>query len=185
MREKCYCWQCDRDVPANIDGTPKRHDCDGFYDLRPIHMGPELAEMAFRGWKLQHRIPVTVSPMGPRSPVADWRDQAWPDPGLGAGGYLKVMYVEEHHDLTIHRVRSRYQEGDRLWVRERIGACFMDARSILQINRIGVERAKDISYGDLLAEGFTDPGEYIRRFKDPLCWVWVIGFERVYPEVVL
>ena len=184
MPEKCYCWKCDRDVPANIDGTPKRHNCDGFYDLRPIHMGPQPAEMTFRGWKLQHRIPIVVPEMGPRSPVADWRDRAWADPGLGAGAYLKVLYREDDIE-TIIRVRCRYQEGDRLWVRERINGCFIDARSILQINRIGVERAKDVTYEDLLAEGFTDAGKYIRRFRDPLCWVWVIGFERVYPEVVL
>jgi len=137
--------------------------------------------MTFRGWKLQHRIPIIAPAMGPCSPVADWRDRAWPDPGLGAGAYLKVPYLEEHGEMTIHRVRCRYQEGDRLWVRERINGCFIDARSILQINRIGVERAKDISYEDLLAEGFTDAGKYIRRFRHPLCWVWVIGFERVMP----
>lgn len=49
-------------------------------------------------------------------------DRAIPDPGLGAGGYLKVphQHAEETSgtEWMYERLRCRYQVTDRLWVKE-------------------------------------------------------------------
>lgn len=59
-------------------------------------------------------------------PVQLDTSQAWADPGLGAGGYLKAPTKEFlADDEVIKRVYPRFEVGDRLWVRETwaVGKC--------------------------------------------------------------
>ncbi|MFA5801169.1 MAG: hypothetical protein WC911_01700 [Thermoleophilia bacterium] len=218
-REKCYCGICEKDVPANIDGTPKKHtrdvktdggwafdDCPGgSYDLRPILMDDRMALLTWTGEKSQTRRAVKPPKIPFTKPVEDWQARAYPDgPSLFGACYLHIPYQDD----TVHRAHCPYGGvGDRLYVRETwrpalvgdVGICyratsdptdyrpwkpsihmpFKAVRSILEITEIRLERVKDISAKDLLAEGFTEPADYLAYFDSPLEWVWAIGFRRI------
>jgi hypothetical protein len=107
------------------------------------------------------------------APLATGR--AWPDPGLGAGGYLKVEHRFPNEpivadplapDVAVERVRYTSAPGDLLYVREQIdrhesggicyradGAVHPDAEWVLRVVDVRVERLQAISEEDVEDEG--------------------------------
>jgi hypothetical protein len=81
---------------------------------RGIIMQAESVLATLDGRKTQTRRIVKLKPWMARDAMT--RDAAWADPGIGAGGYLKVPRGQ---DNTAHRLYCPYGAvGDRLWVRE-------------------------------------------------------------------
>jgi hypothetical protein len=84
----------------------------------PILFSAPMVRALLAGNKTQTRRMLTRSRVEVSAPWAllDWQsDEAWVDPGLGGGAYLKVPHVDGE---TQHRVVPRVRIGDRLWVRE-------------------------------------------------------------------
>lgn len=79
-----------------------------------IFSGPMVCAI-LEGRKTQTRRLVTksTSVTNVKWDALQWDRDAWTDPGLGSGGYLKV----QAGDVT-DRVRCRWQIGDGFWVRE-------------------------------------------------------------------
>lgn len=94
---------------------------------RPIIFSGEMVRAILAGAKTQTRRVVTK---GTSTANAKWEHLHWElpvfiDPGLGAGGYLKVPYwvPGDDWDEKRDRVRCRWAIGDRLWVKETFN-CF-------------------------------------------------------------
>lgn len=85
---------------------------------RPILFSAPMVRAILAGQKKQTRRIVSAKDIARAKCASDCSgpqpEKAWPDPGLGAGGYLKVPCA----DGAAQRVRCRYSIGDHLWVRE-------------------------------------------------------------------
>lgn len=98
---------------------------------RPILFSGPMVRAILAGQKTQTRRIVTLPPwLAKRHPSLG---AAWPDPGLGDGGYLKVPHCDEGScgdDISawpVERVRCPHGAiGDRLWVRETFAPAYFD-----------------------------------------------------------
>ncbi len=112
--------------------------------------------------RLFTRSRCTVDGSRAKEPIWDamqW-DRGWADPGLGAGGYLKVPWVHPADNLPdemVCRVRGPYEIGDQLWVREAWGVPGAVPR-----------RHDPVREGMRVVYKKGDPGDVLRGWRSPI-----------------
>jgi len=136
---------------------------------KPILFTTEMIQAIRDGRKTQTRRVVKLPKPHVKDAawVDDWRERAFFDAGCLGGPCLHVPCADEH-DEYVSRVRSRYEVGDRLWVKERWtdhthgskprwrSPLFMpkfETRIWLEVIRVRAERVQDITEIDAGREG--------------------------------
>lgn len=138
MSNRCYCPECDRDVPANLDGTPRRHDrlsrrpfvtgylyvpCPGGrYNLGPLLMSPPMSLALWEGRKTVTRrgeerwLSLQV---GDRRYITEehWRWGCWMDARWVGRDRDGKAFWPIGHDTTFDRPASTVpRDGSVGWV---------------------------------------------------------------------
>ena len=136
-----------------------------------------------------------------RCPYGVPGDRLWVREAFAVGAF-KTIYRADWGEPEPDRPDKYPAHPDASWLDEMQRHCGADvcahewkpsihmpracSRLTLEVTVVRVERVKDISYADVVAEGFATHAAFLHTFyglnkrapkaSDP--WVWVIGFER-------